>query len=531
MSLPTFGFNTTSDKVADALQSEIAGKNVLVTGTSINGIGFDTARSIAKYAGLVVITGYNAERLGLSAAAILKAVPTANIRTLVLDLSSLGSVRKAAAEINAYSEPLHVIIHNAADTSAVYAITADDIERQMAVAQVGPFLLTKLLLPKLLASGTPTWQPRIVMVASEAQGMGPGIDFTQLHKSGAYLDDCNEANDKLIAPAADTANADKLWKMTEEIIGEDRVLRVPFLNLFAVLVTGTSLNGIGFETARSIAKYAGLVVIAGYNADRLSFSAAAIMKEVPNANIRTLTLDLASFASIRKAAAEVNEYTEPLHVLIHNAVDSSGVYAITEDDIERQMAVAHFGPFLLTKLLIPKLLASASPTWLPRVVLVASQLHAFGPGLDFAHLRKPLPGSKQEQENFSRYHEVKVANVLFALGIAERGAGKLRAYSLHPGMIFTESYTKEGAIPGLQAMGVLTEDGKPAVNQPWKTLSQGAATTIVAAFDPRIDDKSGAYLVDGNEANNQRAACASDQANVDKLWKMSEEVIGEEFAL
>ncbi|KAF7318994.1 Short-chain dehydrogenase/reductase family protein [Mycena chlorophos] len=323
MSLSTFGFNTTSDEVADALDSQIAGKNVLITGTSINGIGFDTARSIAKYAGLVVITGYNAERLGLSAAAILKAVPTANIRTLVLDLASLGSVRKAAAEINAYAEPLHVIIHNAADTSAVYAITADDIERQMAVAQVGPFLLTKLLLSKLLASATSTWQPRVVMVASEAQSMGPGIDFTQL--------------------------------------------------------------------------------------------------------------------------------------------------------------------------------------------------------------RKPLPGSAQEQNVFLRYHEVKVANVLFALGLAQRGAGKLRAFSLHPGVIFTNIHTKEAAIAALKAVGNLTEDGKPAPDKKWKSTSQGAATSVVAAFDPRLDDKSGAYLDDCNEANHKLIAAAADPANADKLWKMTEEIIGEEF--
>jgi len=57
----------------------------------------------------VIITGYNAERLQLSADGIRKEVPTANIRTLVLDLSSLAAVRKAAEEVNAYSEPLHVL--------------------------------------------------------------------------------------------------------------------------------------------------------------------------------------------------------------------------------------------------------------------------------------------------------------------------------------------------------------------------------------------------------------------------------------
>nr|GAT52578.1 short-chain dehydrogenase/reductase family protein [Mycena chlorophos] len=298
-----------------------------------------------------------------------------------------------------------------------------------------------------------------------------------------------------------------------------------------VLVTGTSLQGIGFDTACSIAKHAGVVVITGYNAERLDLSAAAILKAVLTANVRTLVLDLSSLASVRKAAAEVNAYPEPLHVLIHNAADTSGVYTITDDDIERQIAVAHFGPFLLTKLLLPKLLASTSPNWLPRVVVVASEAHTFGPGIDFAHLRKPLPGSKQETEGFLRYHEVKVANILFALGLAQRGTGKLRAYSLHPGVIYTGAFTKEAVIPALKTVGTLTEDGKPAPNHPWKTLAQGAATTVAAAFDPRLDDKSGTYLVDSNEANNLRTAPASDQANVDKLWKMTEEILGENFVL
>ncbi|KAJ7069265.1 hypothetical protein C8F01DRAFT_960582, partial [Mycena amicta] len=200
-----------------------------------------------------------------------------------------------------------------------------------------------------------------------------------------------------------------------------------------VLVTGTSLNGIGFDTARSIAKYAGLVIITGYNAERLQLSAEAILKDVPTANIRTLVLDLSSLAAVRKAAQEVNAYSEPLHVLIHNAADSSGIYCITADDIERQMAVAHVSPFLLTKLLLPKLFASTTTSWLPRVVLVSSEAQALGPGIDFSTLRKPAAGSAQETNMFARYHEVKSANVLLALGLAKRGERKLRAYSLHPG--------------------------------------------------------------------------------------------------
>jgi hypothetical protein len=102
--------------------------------------------------------------------------------------------------------------------------------------------------------------------------------------------------------------------------------------MFAVLITGTSLNGLGFENARVIAKYANLVIFTGYSPERycvpsllslpawlnfmcrLRLSKEAIRKDVPSANIRRLSLDLSSLAAVRTAAAEVNTYPEPIHV-------------------------------------------------------------------------------------------------------------------------------------------------------------------------------------------------------------------------
>ncbi|KAF7298600.1 Short-chain dehydrogenase/reductase family protein [Mycena indigotica] len=306
-----------------------------------------------------------------------------------------------------------------------------------------------------------------------------------------------------------------------------------------VLVTGTSQNGIGFETARVIAKYANLVIITGYSLERLQKSAEALRKEGGKAEIRPLVLDLASLAAVRKAAAEVNAYSEPLHVLIHNAADTNATYRITEDDIEGQMAIDHLGPFLLTKLLYPKLLASTSSSWLPRIVIVASGAQGAGPGIDWTMLRKPHPGSPQESSVFARYHEAKSANVLFALALAKRCEGKLRAYSLHPGIIFSNIFTKEAMLPALKAMGDIKEDGSqnPDASHPWKTIPEGAATTLVAAFDHRLNDKSGAYLMDCADASetaggpHNRSAFNSDIANADKLWTLSEEIVGEEFKI
>ncbi|KAJ7164162.1 hypothetical protein C8R46DRAFT_1278201 [Mycena filopes] len=326
---------------------------------------------------------------------------------------------------------------------------------------------------------------------------------------------------------ASTTCDDVVDALSSEIAGKNG-------DFFAVLVTGTSRNGLGFDTARAIAKHAGLVIITGYNAERLQLSADALRKAVPTGNIRTLVLDLSSLAAVRKAAAEVNAYTEPLHVLIHNAADTSGAWSITVDDFESQMAVDHISPFLFTKLLAPKLLASASPSWLPRIVYVSSEAQALGPGIELSvsTLRHPPPGSVQVTNYWLRYHEAKSAGVLTALALAKRGAGKLRAYSLHPGVIFTNVHTKEAIVPQLQAIGNLKEDGQPNPDSaPWKTIPQGAATTVVAAFDPRLNDKSGSFLWDCVVDNDKRLAYNGDPANAEKLWKLTEEIIGEEFVI
>ncbi|KAK7048927.1 hypothetical protein R3P38DRAFT_2872082 [Favolaschia claudopus] len=196
-----------------------------------------------------------------------------------------------------------------------------------------------------------------------------------------------------------------------------------------VLITGTSLNGIGFETARTIAKYANLVIITGYHSERLKLSEETIRNDVPGANVRPLILDLSSLAAVRKAAEEVNAYPEPIHVLIHNAAHGGGPFQTTVDGFEIQMATAHIGPFLLTKLIAPKLLASDD---IARVVVVSSIAHSAGTGVNLEAVMKPKP---EKYLNRSAYEEAKSANVLFAAELSRRSGGTIKAYSLHPGGI------------------------------------------------------------------------------------------------
>ncbi|KAJ7626595.1 hypothetical protein DFH06DRAFT_1443520 [Mycena polygramma] len=289
-----------------------------------------------------------------------------------------------------------------------------------------------------------------------------------------------------------------------------------------VLVTGTSVGGIGFETARVLAKHANLVIITGHNAERMKIAQDTIKSEVPSANIRPLMVDLSSLGSVRKAAAEVNAYPEPLHILINNAAGGSWEFQLTEDNIVSQMATSHVGPFLLTKLLTRKLLAARTAQYTPRVVFVSSEAQAAGTGVNFDSLAKPDPAS---YEPMQMYGEVKAANVLTALELSKRSKGQINAYSLHPGRITK----REGVSEVMQKMGILTADKQPNKDLPWKTLGQGAATTMIAALDPTLDDKPGAYLVDCVVANGAVAPHSSDPANAEKLWSLTENIIGESF--
>ncbi|KAJ6494235.1 short-chain dehydrogenase [Mycena sanguinolenta] len=288
-----------------------------------------------------------------------------------------------------------------------------------------------------------------------------------------------------------------------------------------VLVTGTSLGGLGFETARAIAKHANLVIITGYSAERYAASRyLSIKKEIPSANIRRLELDLSSMAAVRAAAAQVNAYPEPLHVLINNAAATIGPFKLTVDGLESQMATNCVGHFLLTTLLAPKLLASKTASFTPRVVFVSSALHASCDGVDLDAIERP---NAETYDNWQGYFRTKAAHILTARELSRRARGALQAYSLHPGgghrVIDPE---------GLDADGKPLED--PNAPLKFKTIPQGAATTIVAAFDPRIADKSGAYLVDCVENNAAVAPHASDPAMADKLWTLIEKLIGQPFA-
>ncbi|KAJ6450108.1 hypothetical protein C8R45DRAFT_1114336 [Mycena sanguinolenta] len=274
-----------------------------------------------------------------------------------------------------------------------------------------------------------------------------------------------------------------------------------------VLVTGSSSGGIGFETARVLAKYAMLVIITGHNANRLKLAEEAIKKEEPSANIRPLVLDL-SLASAKPQPKQMLSRDHCIFVLIHNAAAPIGPFQLTVDNLESQMATDHIGSFLFTKLLAPKILAARTELYTPRVSLVSRGGHRTGSGVNFDTLGRPDSAGYSPMD---AYGQSKSANILTGIELSSRSGGKIHAFSLHPGRMFTNIMQKGVGTAEMQKFGFLDADGQPPQDANFKNIAQAAATTVVAAFDPRL-----------NVANELVAPHSSDANNAERL---TEEII------
>jgi NAD(P)-dependent dehydrogenase (short-subunit alcohol dehydrogenase family) len=181
----------------------------------------------------------------------------------------------------------------------------------------------------------------------------------------------------------------------------------------------------------------------------------------------------------------------------------------TADGFELQLGTNHLGHFLFTALLAP---AFERDT---RVVNVSSRGH-LGSGMvwDDPHYRT------REYNKWQSYGQSKTANILFTLGLAQRG---VTAYAVHPGMIVTDLYRH---LPDEERIAL---ENRPASSDgtATKTVSQGAATIVWAATADGIP--SGSYLADCAVA--EAAPHATDPEDVARLWTWSEEQVGETFTL
>ena len=294
-----------------------------------------------------------------------------------------------------------------------------------------------------------------------------------------------------------------------------------------ILITGGA-SGLGKETARALASKGAEIIIAVRTAEQGKAAVKEIMAGSGSDRVSFEVVDLGSKASIRAFAEAFNAKHDTLNILINNAGVMACPFAKTEDGFEMQFGVNHLGHFLLTNLVAPALIRGAPG----RVISLSSRGHQIAP-VDFDDPNFET----REYHNWLSYGQSKTANALFAVGLDARLADKgVRAFSVHPGAIPTPlaRHLKPEDYEYMQARA--REQGAARMNL--KTIPAGAATSCYAATAPELDSKGGDYLEDCNAygvEDDPGAAVgvrsyAVDPENAERLWALSEELLGQKFS-
>jgi WW domain-containing oxidoreductase len=281
----------------------------------------------------------------------------------------------------------------------------------------------------------------------------------------------------------------------------DQVLAGKDLKGQTIIVTGAN-TGIGYETARSLAAAGARVIFACRNTNAGKAAVAKARAQHPGCRAEFINLDLASRSNIKKFCASFD--AEKIDVLICNAGLAPTQYLETEDGIESTVGICHFGHFLLTSILMPRLLAADSP----RVVMVSSESHRMPAKLDFER----FPLNRNNFKFMVAYGQAKLCNVLFANELQRRyGPQNLTACSLHPGTLITTEIGRNSTL-----MSILMKLISPLT----KTPNQGAATTVFCATHDPAEDLQSRYFSHCQEVKSSTEA--KDPVVAGKLWELSE---------
>lgn len=304
----------------------------------------------------------------------------------------------------------------------------------------------------------------------------------------------------------------------------DEVLEGKDLSGTKVFVTGAN-SGLGQETARAMAATGAHVVMAGRDQAKLDEAVTAIRAEVPDAQLDTITVDLASLESIRAATSRARQRFEAIDILINNAGVMATPFLHTADGFEMQFGTNHLGHFALTAELMPLIERGNAR----RIVNLSSRGHHFAPAdLDDPHF------TRRPYDPWIAYGNSKTANILFSVGLEQRYAVMgIHAYAVHPGGIQTNlgRHMTEEMVAALMAR-VTTSDAGFA----WKTIPQGAATTCWAATAPELEGTGGVYCedchvaeVDDESSQGGVRSYALNTSYADRLWAISEDLTGAKF--
>ncbi|KAH6715317.1 short-chain dehydrogenase [Leptodontidium sp. MPI-SDFR-AT-0119] len=352
-----------------------------------------------------------------------------------------------------------------------------------------------------------------------------------------------------------------------------------------IIITGISPSSIGSGLAHALASQSPRhLILASRTPANISTVTQSIHKLYPDTRIAEIVLDLSDLNSVRAAVEEIEKVVGDggVDVLFNNAginISWREVCACTvkgeEVEMEKQFVTNHLGPFLFTGLLLPLMIkpdsnpdpnpASTSTSIsesIPssdsglgsirsvgrvakRIINTSSEAHRISPvrfsdihqtpGVHVLEKEMPrrgmpegvLRGGSGDSDGYVyepaiAYGQSKTANVLLSVEVNRRFAGRVGSWAVSPGNIMTNLV--RGADEQM-LKGMLS--GIP--ESEWKTVDQGAATLVVAGFDPELDVSDGVYLHDCQIKRPSKWAI--DPGFAERLWRVSEELVGERFDL
>jgi len=301
-----------------------------------------------------------------------------------------------------------------------------------------------------------------------------------------------------------------------------------------ILVTGVSA-GLGVETARSLAAHGAHVVGTARDLDKARAATEQVVKDADanGGGFELVELDLANLKSVRSCADALLAIGEPFDVIIANAGVMATPLGHTADGFETQFGTNHLGHFVLVNQ-IASLLRSGG-----RLINLSSAGHRFS-NVD---LQDPN-FDRTPYEPFVAYGRSKTANALFAVEFDRRHRDRgVRAAAVHPGGIRTELARHMDPAHIQQMLDDLDKQNAAAGNKgfEWKTIPQGAATSVWAAVVAPGEEIGGRYCenchvakivpddVVLNVGSEGVKGYALDPETAKALWKKSEDLVGESF--
>src|SRR6201984_2780310 len=301
-----------------------------------------------------------------------------------------------------------------------------------------------------------------------------------------------------------------------------------------ILVTGVSA-GIGTETARSLAAHGAQVVGAARDLNKAKAATGQVRKDAAanGGSFELVELDLAKLKSVRACADGLLAKGEAFDVVIANAGVMATPFGHTADGFETQFGTNHLGHFVLVNR-IASLIRDGG-----RLINLSSAGHRYS-NVDLNDPNFETP----PYEPFVAYGRSKTANILFAVAFDKRHRDRgVRAAAVHPGGIKTElgRYVEPGRMEKVvnEINQQLAAQGKGPFQ--WKSIPQGAATSVWAAVVARPDEIGGQYCenchvghivpdhVTITAISEGVRGYALDSHSAEALWKKSEELVGESF--